>query len=67
MRLPKAFRFKADEVRNRRMGDSIVLEPIDGDWDWLDAVTGPVDTDFSDAALERPRVQERTRLDDLFR
>lgn len=66
VRLPKAFRFDTDEVRIRREGDRIVLEPLEGGWDWLDAVTGPVDADFADAALERSRAQERPELDDLF-
>ncbi len=35
VRLPKAFRFNTDEVRIRRDGDRVVLEPIGGDWDWL--------------------------------
>ena len=66
VRLPKAFRFEADEVRIRREGVRVVLEPIDGDWDWLDAVTGPVDADFAAADQEVPPVQERRELDDLF-
>lgn len=67
VRLPKAFRFDTDEVRIRREGSRIVLEPLGRDWDWLDAVTGPVDVDFAAAALEPPRTQERSELDDLFR
>ena len=67
VRLPKAFRFDTDEVRIRRDGDRIVLEPLGGDWDWLDAMTGPVDADFAAAVLEQPRTQERPELDDLFR
>lgn len=66
VRLPKAFRFEADEVRIRREGSRVVLEPIGSDWDWLDAVTGPVDADFAAAAQEAPRVQDRPELDDLF-
>lgn len=66
VRLPKAFRFDTDEVRIRRDGSRVVLEPIEGEWDWLDAVTGPVDADFADAASERPQPQDRPGLDDLF-
>lgn len=54
VRLPKPFRFDTDEVRIRREGDRVVLEPVEGTWDWLDAVTGPVDADFAAAAQERP-------------
>lgn len=67
VRLPKAFRFNTDEVRIRRDGDRVVLEPLGGDWDWLDAIAGPVDADFAAAALEQPRMQERPELDDLFK
>lgn len=67
VRLPKAFRFNTDEVRIRRDGDRVVLEPIGGDWDWLVAVTGPVDADFAQAALEQPQMQKRPELDDLFK
>ncbi len=35
VRLPKAFRFDTDEVRVRRHGAAIILEPIARDWDWL--------------------------------
>jgi len=55
VRLPKEFRFDTDEVRIRRHGTSVVLEPIPKDWAWLDALTGPVDEDFAKAALDRPR------------
>ena len=66
VRLPKAFRFEADEVRIRREGSRVVLEPIGEDWDWLDEVMGPVDADFADATREAPPAQLRRELDDLF-
>jgi antitoxin VapB len=43
VRLPKAFRFDGDEVRIRRSGDSVILEPLHrrgwpaGFWEWIDA------------------------------
>ena len=43
VRLPKAFRFEGDEVRIRRSGDSVILEPLHrrswpvGFWEYLDA------------------------------
>jgi antitoxin VapB len=44
VRLPKAFRFEGDEVRVRRDGYSVVLEPIKPDlealWSRLDAIGG---------------------------
>ena len=32
VRLPKAFRFEGAEVRIRREGDKVILEPIATDW-----------------------------------
>ncbi len=59
IRLPKAFRFNASEVRIRRQGNSVVLEPIATDWQWLEALIGPVDVDFETAALTRDVPQAR--------
>ena len=67
IRLPKAFRFNASEVRIRRQGNSVVLEPIATDWQWLDALIGPVDADFETAALSRDTPQARPELDTLFK
>lgn len=43
VRLPKAFRFDASEVRIRREGSRVILEPVARDWAavWreIDAVT----------------------------
>ncbi len=38
VRLPKAFRFDASEVRIRREGARVILEPVTTDWDavWRD-------------------------------
>ena len=47
VRLPKAFRFKGNEVKISKKGDKVILEPIersswpDGFWDDF-----PMDTDF---------------------
>ncbi len=63
VRLPKEFRLDADEVRIRRHGNSLILEPVAQDWAWLDRVVGPVDEAFVAAALERPAEQDRPELD----
>ncbi|MEO8714978.1 MAG: type II toxin-antitoxin system VapB family antitoxin [Acetobacteraceae bacterium] len=63
VRLPKEFRFDATEVRIRRHGDSVILEPIAKDWAWLDALSGQVDSDFEQAATEQPEEQKRPELD----
>jgi antitoxin VapB len=67
IRLPKAFRFDATEVRIRRQGDRIILEPIADNWHWLDRFTGPIDADFEAAVLESSTAQDRPDLDALFK
>ena len=67
VRLPKDFRFRGNEVRIRRHGSAVILEPLASDWDWLDAIAGKLDDDFIQAVEERPGQQERPELDRLFR
>ncbi len=67
VRLPKDYRFESEEVRIRRHGAAVILEPIPTDWAWLDALSGPLDADFVEAAMEQPPMQERTALDEAFR
>lgn len=67
VRLPKDFRFDADEVRIRRHGNAVILEPVAHDWAWLDAVAGKLDRDFVRAANEKPRRQPRPAVDKFFR
>ena len=63
VRLPKEFRFATDEVRIRRHGQAVILEPVAQDWAWLDDLLGPLDADFGAAAAEQPPEQERPELD----
>ena len=63
VRLPKEFRFDTDEVRIRRYGSGVILEPVAPDWAWLNEITGPVDDDFARGAGEQPAKQERPVLD----
>jgi antitoxin VapB len=67
VRLPKDFRFQGSEVRIRRHGNAVILEPIADDWSWLDALVGKLDDDVARAIEERPADQERPALDALFR
>jgi antitoxin VapB len=67
VRLPKEFRFSGREVKIRRHGSAVILEPIAGDWGWLDALAGSVDEDFAQAVTERSHEQQRPALDKLFR
>ena len=67
VRLPKEFRFEGDEVRIRRQGNAVVLEPVGDDWAWLDAIAGTFGEDFMAEGREQPEMQERPELDELFR
>jgi antitoxin VapB len=67
VRLPKDFRFEGEEVRIRRHGNAVILEPVAEDWGWLDAIVERLDEDFVGAVDERPEQQQRPALDQLFR
>ena len=67
VRLPKAFRIEQDEVRIRRQGAAVILEPVPTDWGWLDAISGPVDPDFDRMAGEEAPGEERPELDHFER
>ena len=67
VRLPKDFRFRGEEVRIRRRGSAVILEPVGNDWSWLDVIVGKLDDDFVQAVNEQPEQQERPALDDAFR
>ena len=53
VRLPKRFRVEGNEVRIKRDGKKIILEPVAGTWDWLDGL-GTFDDDFIAAVNEAP-------------
>lgn len=63
VRLPRQLRFEQGEVRIRRHGQAVILEPIMTDWAWLDALVGPMDQDFQQVAGEKPDEQQRPELD----
>jgi antitoxin VapB len=67
VRLPRAFRVDGREVRIRRRGRAIVLEPVPESWEWLDALAGEVDEDFESAVREQPEATERPELGKVFR
>ena len=66
VRLPKGFRIEGDEVRIRRQGRNVVLEPIAKDWVWLDATAGTFSDDFFAEGRRQPDQQHRPELDTLF-
>lgn len=67
VRLPRAYRVDSREVRIRRRGRAIVLEPVPDSWAWLDAVAGDLDEDFVSAVREQPEAVERPGLNKVFR
>jgi antitoxin VapB len=67
VRLPKDYRLPGEEVRIRRHGSAVILEPMAEDWTWLDTIVGKLDDDFVQAVDEQPKQQERPELDKLFR
>lgn len=74
VRLPKEFRFEGNEVRIRRLGESVVLEPVipkgsANEWEWLNELRkcGTLDADFVAAVEEAVPQQARPALDEFFR
>ena len=66
VRLPKEYRMKGDEVRIRKQGASVVLEPMASGWEWLDAIAGEFSDDFFAGGREQPEPRPRPGLDDAF-
>ena len=66
VRLPKEFRMEGAEVRIRRQGAAVILEPVASDWAWLDAITGQCSDDFFTAGRCQPEFPSRTELDSVF-
>lgn len=71
VRLPEASRFEGDEVRIRREGRAVVLEPIEpvqpteGDWDWLFEIRRRFSDDFMrDGRDQPPMLPDKPLFDD---
>jgi antitoxin VapB len=68
VRLPKEFRFEGTEVRIRRHGAAVILEPVVKGWDWLDTVRLKLDADVIETLREpQPEPVDNPALDRLFR
>lgn len=63
VRLPRAYRLEGGEVRIRRVGAAVVLEPLATDWAWLDRLD-PVDADFMADGRDQPAPQDRELFDE---
>ena len=66
VRLPKEFRMAGAEVRIRRQGSAVILEPVASDWTWLDSITGQFSEDFFADGRNQPDLPPRTELGRLF-
>ena len=66
VRLPKEYRMEGDEVRIRKQGAAVVLEPMAFGWEWLDAIAGEFSDDFFAGGREQPEPRLRPGLDDAF-
>jgi antitoxin VapB len=62
VRLPKAFRMPGTEVKIRKEGNSIILEPLNTSWDALLQSLDEFPDDFMENGREQPQMQERDDL-----
>ena len=61
LRLPKAFRFEGNEVRIRKQGQKVILEPLVENWDWLDEFTAENADPSLQQAVESLRTESQER------
>lgn len=66
VRLPKEFRMHGSEVRIRKQGSGVLLEPIASDWEWLDEIAGQFSDDFLADGREQPELPRRPGLNSAF-
>lgn len=68
VRIPKEFRLDGTEATISRVGSSLVIEPIEGDWSWVDRAhsQGGLDVEAADEALRHEPAPDDTEATDLF-
>lgn len=66
VRLPKEFRMNGDEVRIRRQGAALILDPVASDWEWLDDIVGKFSEDFYAGGRDQPQLPAGPKLDTTF-
>ncbi|MDE0038504.1 MAG: type II toxin-antitoxin system VapB family antitoxin [Gammaproteobacteria bacterium] len=66
VRLPKDFRMEGDEVRIRKQGAAVILEPMASDWAWLDGIAGKFSEDFFVEGRRQPRLPRSSEVDGMF-
>ena len=63
VRLPKAFRMPGTIVKIHREGRRVILEPVDENWDALEASLSQFSDDFMEGGREQPPMQEREHFE----
>jgi len=59
IRLPKEFRFDGDEVFVHKVGNAVVLLPIQHSWDTFFQSLDKFSDDFMQDGRQQPKLQER--------
>ena len=62
VRLPKEFRFDADEVCIKRIGSAVLLFPKEAAWDLMGEAIGQVDDDFMADRNQPEQLDQRESL-----
>ena len=62
VRLPKDFRFDAEEVCIKRIGSAVLLYPRDAAWELMREALGQVDEDFMADRRQPEHPDERQEL-----
>ena len=65
IRLPKIFRLESSEVRIKKQGNRLIIEPITDDWSFLDELK-LIDKDFIEAVNEIAQTQPQERDWEIF-
>ncbi|MBP5436771.1 MAG: antitoxin [Treponema sp.] len=59
VRLPKEYRFSSDEVRVNKIGDIVLLLPIDNQWDSFMQAVDMFSDDFMSDGRNQPKLETR--------
>ena len=62
VRLPKEFRFDAEEVCIKRIGSAVILFPREAAWDLMADALGKADDDFMPQRHQPEQAEERKAL-----
>ena len=62
VRLPKEYRFDANEVAVNKIGDAVILLPKDNKWAGFLSSFSMFSDDFMNEGREQPTMQERETL-----